>query len=119
VQSTRNRVSAAAELATGVKDRKHHLDGGFSLCGVHIYRDSAAVIDTANGTIRKNRDLNEGTVARKGFVYGIVDDFVNEMVQTAFTGRADIHSGTLADGFETLENLDILGPVVFGVCLRF
>ena len=80
VQSTRHGVSAAAELATGVKDRKHHLDGGFSLGGVHIDRDSAAVIDTANGTIRKNRDLNERAVASKRFVHGIVDDFVNKMV---------------------------------------
>jgi hypothetical protein len=119
VQSTRNRVSAAAELAAGVENREYHLDSGFSLSGVHIDRDSAAVIDTANGTIRKNRDLNERAVASKRFVHGIIDDFVNKMVQTALASRPDIHSGTLANGFETLEDLDISGPVFVGVCLRF
>jgi hypothetical protein len=58
-------------------------------------------------------------VAGESFIDGIVDDFVDKMVQTTLSGRPDIHPRTLADGFETLENLDVLSPVIFGIFLRF
>jgi hypothetical protein len=51
----------------------------------------------------------------------VVDDLVDEVVQAARPRRADVHAGTLADGFEALEDRDVRGTVrriVFGVFLR-
>ncbi|CAB4860089.1 unannotated protein [freshwater metagenome] len=86
MKSARDGVSATAEFSAGVKDCEDHLDRRFSLCRVHINRNTAAVVNTADGTIRKNRDLDKGTVTGESFVDRIVDDFVDEVVQTAFPG---------------------------------
>jgi len=47
----------------------------------------------------------------EGFVDGVVHDFVDEVVQTARSGGSDVHSGTLANGLESFEDLDIICAV--------
>src|SRR5437899_7210806 len=42
---------------------------------------------------------------------GVVDDFADELVQALETGRTDVHPRALADRFQTLEDLDVLGRV--------
>jgi hypothetical protein len=86
---------------------------------VHVNWNAAPVIDTADSTVGKNRDLNEGTVAGKSLIDGVVNDFVDKVVQAALAGGPDVHSGTLSNGLQAFENLDIFGPVIVGVCLRF
>ena len=47
---------------------------------------------------RTTRDV--GRVARQRFVDGVVDRFVDELVQAALGGVADVHAGALANGLE-------------------
>ena len=57
-------------------------------------------------------------VAGEGLVDGVVDDLVDQVVQAARTGGADVHAGALAHRFEAFENLDVVGAVAvvgFGV----
>jgi hypothetical protein len=42
-------------------------------------------------------------VAGERLVHRVVHDFVDEMVQTALTGRPDVHTRALANGFKPLE----------------
>ena len=53
-------------------------------------------------------------VAGHGLVDGVVDDLVDQVVQPADTGGADVHAGALADGFEPLEDRDRTGVVGVG-----
>ena len=46
------------------------------------------------------------------FVHGVIYNFVNQMMQSQFTGRADVHSGTLAHGLHPAKNLDGIGGIV-------
>jgi hypothetical protein len=55
-----------------------------------------------------------GGVPRHGFVDGVVDNFVHEMVQAARACGTDVHTRSLPDGFESFENLNVLGAVLFG-----
>jgi hypothetical protein len=48
----------------------------------------------------------------EGLVYGVVDDLVNEMVQSHLTGGADVHGGAQTYGLQPFENLDVLAGVV-------
>ena len=51
-------------------------------------------------------------IAGQGLVDRVVDDLIDQMVKTRHARRADVHAGTLADGFQTLENLDLAGVVL-------
>jgi hypothetical protein len=50
-------------------------------------------------------------VARHGLVDGVVDDFVDEVVEAAGAGVADEHARALADGLQAFEDLDVLRVV--------
>ena len=50
-------------------------------------------------------------VAGHGFVDGVVDDLIDEVVEAALVGAADVHAGAATYGFEAFENLDIGGCV--------
>ena len=51
-------------------------------------------------------------VAGQGFVDGVVDDLVDEVVQAPLTGGTDVHAGTLPDRFEPFEDGDVQGSVM-------
>ena len=55
----------------------------------------------------QDRHLDVVAVAGERLVDGVVDDLVDQVVQSARTGRADVHAGPLANRFESLENLDV------------
>jgi len=115
VQTARDGVGAAAELAAGVQDRQHDLDRGLvRVGGVRIDRDATAVVDHAHGAVFEDGHLDVVGVAGEGLVDGVVDDLVHEMMQTARPGRADVHAGALAHRLETLQDLDLIGAVVTG-----
>ena len=119
VQAARDGVAAAAELAAGVQDGEHDLDGRLALDGVDVDGDAAAVVDDAHPSVFAQRDLDVVAVAGEGLVDRVVDDLVDEVVQAAGAGGADVHARSLADGLEALEHLDRTGAVgvvgLFGV----
>ena len=71
-----------------------------------VDRDAATVVDDAHAAVGQDRHVDVVAVAGERLVDRVVDDLVDEVVQTARTGRADVHAGSLADGFETFEHLD-------------
>ena len=70
-------------------------------------RDAAAVVDDLDDVAGQERDLDMRADAGERLVDGVVDDLVDEMVQSRDGGRADVHAGTLAHGLEPLEHLDL------------
>jgi len=56
-------------------------------------------------------DGDPGSVAGDRLVHGVVHNLVDEMVESAGTGGADVHAGALANRLETLENGDVLRTV--------
>ena len=51
-------------------------------------------------------DVDFGAVARQSFVYRVIDDFIDQMVQARFARGADIHGGPLANCFQPFQNFD-------------
>jgi hypothetical protein len=44
-------------------------------------------------------------------VHRVVNDLVDQMVEPAGTGRADVHPRASANGLESLQNRDVLGVI--------
>ena len=79
--------------------------------GIRINGDAATVIHYFACTIVVQRDRYLVAKARHCFVYGVVDNFPNEVVQASQTRRADIHTRTTTHRVKTLKHLDVLGAV--------
>ena len=112
VQAAGDLVAAAVpELAAGVEDRQHDL-GRRALLFLHrLDRDAAAVVGDRAAVVRVEDDADAVAVAGEGLVDRVVDDLVDEVMEPAGPGRADVHAGTLADRFQALEDGDVLGAV--------
>ena len=127
VQAAGDLVAAAvAELAAGVQHGQHDLDGRALLLLHDADGDAAAVVDDRDRVVRVDRDVDARAVAGERLVDGVVDDLVDEVVQSAHAGGPDVHAGSLANRLETLEHGDVLrvvaalagAPVELAVVLR-
>ena len=74
-------VSASAELASCVKDRKHNLQSAFSRLFLNIHRDTAPVVRDPDNVSRLYNHVDVGAVTGKRLVDGVVDNFIYKMMQ--------------------------------------
>ena len=107
-------VATASELAAGVKDGEDNLERGLLLHGVLIDRDAAAVVGDADAAVLAQDHRDVAGVARHCLVYGVIDNLVDQVVQSPLAGGADVHAGALADGVEPLKDGDRAGVVGHG-----
>ena len=111
VQTAGHGVGVGVELAAGVELGEDDLDGG-DTGGVHPDGDASTVVDDLDATVFEEGDLDLAGVAGHGLVDGVVDDFPDQVVETAFTGGTDVHTRSLTNGFESLEDGDGRSAVV-------
>ncbi len=103
-------VALTAELAAGVQDREHGLGRRLAL-GHLVGGDAPAVVADLTAAVGQEGHVDAGAVARHRLVHRVVDDLVDEVVQAAGTGAADVHPGPLADGLQAFQDGDVLGGV--------
>lgn len=111
MEATRDLVSAATELSASVEGGHDDFECGFLLLGVTIDRDAAAIIDHGHNIVTANGAGDGIADSSQRFIDRIVDEFADEVVQAALVGAANVHAGALANGFEALENLNLLGTI--------
>jgi hypothetical protein len=63
-------------------------------------------------------DVDFGAEPGQSFIDRVVDDFVNEVMQSIDAGRTDIHRRPLPDCLQALENFDMLSTVI-RFCSRY
>ena len=114
VEAAGHLISAAAELAAGVQDGIHHLQGGLPRLGLYIHRDAPAVVRNPDGVVLQNLHGDVVAVARQGLVDGVVHNLVHQMVQARGRRGADIHARALTHGFQPLQHLDLRRAVLVG-----
>ena len=118
VQTAGHFVGIMVKLTAGMENGQHHLHSGFVFRFVHIHGNTAAVVDDGNAVILMDHHLNVGSVTCQGFVNTVVHHFINQVVQTAFTGITDIHGRPFPDGFQTFQNRDLSGRIFPSGALR-
>ena len=106
-------VSATAELAAGMQDGVNDLYTGDARLGLDIDRDTTAIVDDRDGVVRIDGNLDFGAVAGQSLVHSVVDDFIDQVMQTGGGGAADVHTRTASDRFQTFQDLDTVGRRVF------
>src|SRR5690606_13462806 len=83
VKTTGDGVSAATELSAGVQDRHHDLDGRLLLLLVDVDRNTAAVVGDSESAVLADEHPDVVAVPGERFIDGVVDDLVDEVVETA------------------------------------
>ena len=79
---------------------------------VNLGRNPAAVVMDCRRSVRIEDDADLVGMAGERFVDGVVDDFVDHMMESgAIVGVADVHARALADRVEAFQDLDRLGAV--------
>ena len=81
---------------------------------MEVDRNTPAIVDDLDPTVGEQGDVDAGAVPRHCFVDGVVDDFIDQVMQTRRTGGSDVHTRPLADCFEAFEDRDVLRPVRVG-----
>ena len=110
-------AAALAELAAGVQDGEHDLGCRPLLLLHRVDGDAAPVVGDGDRVVRVDHDLDLVGLAGERLVDSVVDNLVDQVVEAAGAGRADVHARPLADGLETLEDGDVLRVVAAVVLL--
>ena len=112
-RETRDFIAAVAEFAAGVEHGQDDLHGGFPAF-VHVHGDAAAVIHDGDAVVPVDGHFHMVAVARQRLVDGVVHHLVNEMVQAALGGAADVHARPHTNGLQAFEDLDLIGVIGAG-----
>ena len=112
VQAAGDLVAAAvAELAAGVQHGQDDLGRRALLLLHHVDRDAAAVVGHGDAVVRVDDDLDLVGLAGERLVDRVVHHLVDQVMEAAHAGRADVHAGPLANRLEALEDGDVLSAV--------
>ena len=101
VQTAGNLVALTAEFAAGMQNGEHDLDGGDLLLGMLVHGNTAAVVIAGDGIVGMDGHLDGIAVPGQGLVHSVVDHLVDQVVQTAGTGGADVHARAFANSFKS------------------
>ena len=118
VQAARDLVVGGVELTASMQHREHHLHRGHGLAGgqgLVVDRNAATVVDDRNGVVDMDGDIDARGIAGQRLVDRVVDDLIDQVMQTHFAGRADVHGGAQADRSEAFEDRDIFRGVASGL----
>src|SRR3989338_1917445 len=108
VKASGDLITLMVKFSSGVKFCQDDLYRGFLLGLMHIDRYAAAVIYDRNAVILMYDDLYILAIAGHRLVNRIIYDLIDEMVESAYRGIADIHRRTFPDRLQPLQDLDRL-----------
>jgi hypothetical protein len=100
VQTAGNFVGSVVELTASMQFGQHDFGGRNFFRGMNIDGYTAAVIDHSDAVVDMNGDFDAVAMTGQRFIDGIVDNFVNQMVQTPFAGVPDVHARSFSDRFQ-------------------
>ena len=117
VEAAGHLVGVVVELAAGVQHGHHDFDGRDAEFLVDVDRDAASVVADADAVVREDGHGDLRGESGERFVDTVVDDFVDQVVQAALGRVADVHAGTLADGFQAVEDGDLVRGIVVRIAV--
>ena len=113
VEAAGDFVGLVVEFAAGVKDGHDHFGRRLMLLFVHLDGNAAAVVDDRDRIVHVDEDIDVLAEAGQGFVDGVVDDFINQVMEAVGARAPDVHRRAFPDRFEALEDFDAFGRIIF------
>nr|WP_264667804.1 hypothetical protein [Arthrobacter sp. VKM Ac-2550] len=106
----------------------HEMDGVLGVAGGNAVRATPGNEDSSNYEDKRYQhygltvpttaisefDVDRIAVAGQGLIDGVVDHLIDEEVQAAGTCGAHVHIAAFAGRFDTFQNGNVAGNVVFG-----
>ena len=111
VETATDLVAAFVELASGMENRHDDLQSRTFFLFVHSAGNTSSGVGHGNGIVGVDCDGDVLAEASHGFVYGVVDDLGNQVMQAFDADVADIHCRTFAYGLQAFEDLNAIGAV--------
>ena len=111
MQTAGHLISAAAELTAGMQHCKYDSGSRDTLGMVYCGRNAASVIYNADNVIRKYRYVDLSAVTCESLVNRVINDLINQMMQTALARGADVHARALSYSLKTLQDLYVVSAV--------
>ena len=108
-------ISRIIEFATCMKRRKHQSLRRHSLF-MHIYRNSTSVVCYSTGTVLLQNYIDQAAVSCQMFIYCIIHDLVDQMIQSLPGYTSNIHTRTFAYRFQSFQNR--YAPSIVGFLFR-
>jgi hypothetical protein len=83
---------------------ENYLNAGEASFGFNIDRNTTSLVADFNTVVLVELNLNGAAVAAQRLIDRVVNDFPKTVHETTRVGRADIHTGTLTDSFQSFQN---------------
>ena len=119
MQARGDLVALVVELPAGVQGGHHHLEGGLLGLLVEVDGDAAAVVGDGDAAIDVQPDRDVLAEPGDGFVDGVCDHFLDQVMKAANVRVADVHSRALTNALYAGEDLDVCCVVGGFFCHEF
>ena len=111
VQSAGDLICVVVKFAACVKNGHYDFDRRFSLF-VHVNGNTASIVGNPDAVVGLNGDFHMAGKSCKRFVDTVIDRFIDQMMQTPFSGVADVHTRAFPHCFQTFEHRDLGGGIL-------
>ena len=101
VQTTGNFITAITKFTTSVENSHNNFNCRLTFFFHHINRNTTTIIAYGNTVISVDDYANVVTESSQSFVDTVIDNFINQMMQTTSRGTANIHCGSFTYCFQT------------------
>ena len=113
MQPSGDLVGVLVELSARMELGHDDFQSRHPLIFVVIHRNSATIILDTERSILVDDHIDFGRMSCHRFVDAVVNNLVDQVVQSSRTGTADVHSGSLANRLDTFEDFNVRSGVVF------
>ena len=112
MQATGDLVGLVLELAAGVEKRHHRLQRRLPRARVRIDWDATTVVADSHVPITVDGDVDAVAEASHGLIYAIVDDFVDEVMETTLVGASNVHAGAASHRLQPFQHLNVARSIL-------
>ena len=106
-------IGRVVKLTSGVKGCEYKTFRGNAFL-VHAHGDTSAIIRNSGGAVFVQCHMDLTAKTGQMLVHRVVNNLIDEVVQALAGDTADVHAGTLADGFETFQHGNAVGIIRIG-----